>query len=825
MNSTVVGLFRADITPVDRLLQTTVGRKEMLDDVLEKLGTNTDKKGVQHYVFIGPRGIGKTHFLTLLDNAVSNSEMLRDRYIVLRFPEENNRILSFADMLLGMVKLLGEKVDAEEWIKLYEVQSVNEDDQVIIDTIVPRLKLFRKQSGKMLLVLMENLDILLTQQIKNQQDIHRLRSFLMDSPSITLVGTSPVYFPGLYDIKSPLYDFFDIQVLEDLSENQTIDLIRRSLEWEKREDILKEFDSLVPKIRAIHVMTGGNPRLIMMLYELVVNDNIYDVKIQFQKLLDQISPFYQDRLKDLAPQERALLETIALMRSEPRTPAAIAQKLRKSPQLISSLLQRMTKAGYLTMSENPIDKRSRIYRIKEGFFDLWLAMSESRQLKKRLPYLVDFFNRYYQDQTELQKKREQLWNKLESPDVSEKSKENSREVLEYLSDIGDESAKYVAKLELAVRNLKQGRNINSLEYFDEIESLAPIKPIFQWMKQETEKSIGGETTVDIYRWFNDLIEYWKTQRTGDLEKAAEIAHNLGFDLSNHGLHQIRIELLKDAFIHISNSDQRCSLLLEIAQSQKQVGQIEASLDSLEKALLICKEEKNKMYEGTILNNISQIFKTHGDYEKALEYLEQSLAITKEISNRSGEGTTLNNISQIYYARGDYEKALEYVEQSLAITKEIGNRSGEGAALNNISSVYHARGDYGKALEYLEQSLEIRKEIGDRSGEGATLNNISQIYDERGDYEKALNYLKQSLAIWNELGNPAGFCTTLFNIGHIHFQKKELPQALQAWGQVYLTAKKINLAQTLEALKKLAEDLKLPGGPDAWEELAKKMKKE
>jgi hypothetical protein len=312
MTTTSVGLFRSGITPIERMVHTTVGRKEMLDDILLKLKSGADKKSVQHYVFIGPRGIGKTHFLTLIENAVNTEEILKKKYTVIRFPEENNRILSFADLLLGIIHLLPEK----EWSDLYDTLSVNEDDQEIIDAIIPRLKDYRKQTGKLLLILLENLDALFTQQIKDRQDIHRFRTFLMDSPCAVLLGTSPSYFPGLYDTKSPLYDFFDIQVLEDLSEEQTIEMIRRNLEWEYRKDILKEFDSLIPKIRTIHVMTGGNPRLIMMLYELVANDNILDVKVQFQKLLDQISPFYQDRLKELAPQERALLETVALMRSE-----------------------------------------------------------------------------------------------------------------------------------------------------------------------------------------------------------------------------------------------------------------------------------------------------------------------------------------------------------------------------------------------------------------------------------------------------------------------------------------------------------------------------
>lgn len=69
----------------------------------------------------------------------------------------------------------------------------------------------------------------------------------------------------------------------------------------------------------------------LMLYQLIAFDNILEVQAQFEKLLDKTTPFFQDRMKALAPQERALLETMALMRTEPRTPATIAaRKVRKS---------------------------------------------------------------------------------------------------------------------------------------------------------------------------------------------------------------------------------------------------------------------------------------------------------------------------------------------------------------------------------------------------------------------------------------------------------------------------------------------------------------
>ncbi len=773
-----VGLFRANITPLDRVLEITVGRKEMLEDLVEKLERQAGKKGGQHYLFIGPRGIGKTHFLTLIENAVNTKKNLKKRYTVIRFPEENNRLLSFADILLGITEILGEVTDDGSWRQLHQSASENERDDDIIDTIVPRLKSYHKKTGKTLLIFLENLDTLLTEQIKQEQDIHRLRSFLMDSPCATLIGTSPVYFPSLYNQKSPLYEFFDTQVLEDLTEEQTLEMIRKNLEWEQCYPILENLESLTPKIQAIHTMTGGNPRLIMMLYELIAHDNLQDVKMQLQKLLDQISPFYQDRLKDLPPQERALLEIIALQRSEPRTPANIAKHLRKSPQQISSLLQRMTKAGYLTASDNPQDKRSRIYRIKEGFFDLWLAMSESRIQRKRLVYLVEFFEVYFSDRGERERKRKELWQKLETEKEAFKEKKNNTELLEYLSDLGDNKERSQTKLELAVHKLKEGQAPEASAFLKEAESIASKNLTFIWMREQADRWAKDNLELNVRQWLDEMIDYWRTQRSGDFEKAVEIAHKLGQDLSGRGLHKIRIELLTDALDHSTNPQQKCSLLFDMARSLQMDGQLDVARVSLEQALKIYREIGNRKGEGATLNNISHIYKARGDYATALEYLQKSLEIHLEIGNREGEGTTLNNMSQIYSARGDYPTALDYLQKSLEISRGIGNREGEGATLNNMSQIYSARGDYATALDYLQKSQEIYLEIDNREGEGITLNNISQICDARGDYVTALEYLQKSLEIRREIGDRAGEGTTLNNISHIYKARGDYATALE-----------------------------------------------
>lgn len=140
-------------------------------------------------------------------------------------------------------------------------------------------------------------------------------------------------------------------------------------------------------------------------------------------------------------------------------------------------------------------------------------------------------------------------------------------------------------------------------------------------------------------------------------------------------------------------------------------------------------------------------------------------------------------------------------------------------LLQIASSEKIDGQLNEAFETLNRVLDISIENKNRKLQGTTLNNISQIYSARGDYETALEYLNKSLGITQEIGDVAGLCATLFNIGHIHLQNDENKKAIQSWLTVYNIAKKIKLAQALEALENLAEQLGMSGGLKGWEKLA------
>ena len=326
-----LGLYRAGLTSPAHRRHITVARAPLVQDTLEILRGSMSRNSKHHFLFIGPRGIGKTHLLSLIEDEIAASSDLAAHYVVARFPEESHRTLSFADFLLGLCEILGDTLPDEPlWRELHQRLRTQEDDATIIDTLVPAIRRQNRERRRTVLVMLENLGEMFTRQIKKKNDIAALRKFFMDDNGCLLVATAPLHFDAITSVEEPFYDFFDVQILENLSETETLDLIRRNLEWERRDDLLESFDSLRPKLLALYRMTGGNPRLIVMLYELIAHDAVTEVRQQFQILLDRITPFYQSRLNDLPPQERAVLETMAVMRDQEKTPAAITARMRLS---------------------------------------------------------------------------------------------------------------------------------------------------------------------------------------------------------------------------------------------------------------------------------------------------------------------------------------------------------------------------------------------------------------------------------------------------------------------------------------------------------------
>lgn len=72
----------------EQLRATFVGRDDLLADLLSKVRKQTKAKTLQHYVLIGPRGIGKTNTLLMLRDRLVSEPELSKRWIPVLLSEE-----------------------------------------------------------------------------------------------------------------------------------------------------------------------------------------------------------------------------------------------------------------------------------------------------------------------------------------------------------------------------------------------------------------------------------------------------------------------------------------------------------------------------------------------------------------------------------------------------------------------------------------------------------------------------------------------------------------------------------------------------------------
>jgi len=681
-STSYLGIYRSGLTSSEHRKHITVGRDHFVDETVETLRRNAGKAAKHHQLFIGLRGIGKTHLLSLIEDRISDDPQLRSRYLVARFPEESHRTLSFADFLLGLCEILVSAAPDEPlWQELYQRLNTTEDNQIISDTLVPALRKENQIRKRTLVIMMENLGEVFSRQMKDRREVAALRKFLMDSQNgCLLIATATQHFAGISSVDEPFYDFFDVQHLDPLSMEESISLIRRNLEWEKRDDLLADFATLEPRLMALFHMTGGNPRLTVMLSELISRESVVRVRDQFHILLDRITPFFQDRLNSLPPQERAVLETMAVMRDQEKTPASIAARMRMKTTHVSSLLKRLSDARLLRSSPHPSDKRTRLYSIAEGFFDLWLYMNLSRGARERLPFLLDFFTMFYPSILERDKKRQELITQLSDSE----RRPDALAALDTLSEVGTCEEKARAKLQLATVHLQTDKTEEGVSLIRESTRL-PLDPMGTWIVRRAERV----PAIDYLTELQQLVTLWEEHRSGDLESFARHMAELGEGLTYLSYSRAKLAFLEEHLSAIPMGSERVRLRLKIGSIYYQLARWKEATVQLQAALTEAENLSDPSLLAEAQNNLAALFLATNRLAEAEPLMRRALEIDEDSfgSNHPDVARDLHNLALLLQATNRLAEAEPLTRRAALIILQFTKNTGHPhpkleLALNN-----------------------------------------------------------------------------------------------------------------------------------------------
>ena len=190
-----------------QLADTFVGREAIVERTLCSIVRQPEGAGVQHVLIVGPRGIGKTTLLRIVEQKVKTSE-LNATWHVVRFPEEMYSVTDLADLWLETLNALArESSDSEltaETSRIFDKYSASDG---FADAVFALIRDWSRNHHRRLLLLVDNLGLIL-QQLGNERESAALRNALMNDGTFMIVGTATSVLREVADYDQALYNFF-----------------------------------------------------------------------------------------------------------------------------------------------------------------------------------------------------------------------------------------------------------------------------------------------------------------------------------------------------------------------------------------------------------------------------------------------------------------------------------------------------------------------------------------------------------------------------------------------------------------------------------------
>ncbi|MEQ9368458.1 MAG: tetratricopeptide repeat protein [Coleofasciculus chthonoplastes F3-SA18-01] len=640
-----VSRFTPSLMQPEDLEAIFVQRHQLAEDIVERISDSVFTLSPHHTLLIGSRGIGKTYLVSLVYHRIRKREALQNRLLIAWLREEEWGVTSFLDLVLRIFRALqendgdfakiqvkgGRKALAKRVESLYEL-SPDEAEQA-------GAELLKEIIGEnSLLLLIENLDDIFSGLGKKGQK--QLYAFLQENLGCTILATSQSLFDEVKKEKSPFYEFFHIDHLEDLTVEEAIQLLANIARV--RGD--RELESFIrqsrgrDRIQAVHHLAGGNHRVYVIFSEFLTRQSLDELVEPFMRMLDDLTPYYQARMASLSPQQRKIVEFLCDRRHAVPV-KEIAQRCFLTHQTTSSQLKDLREKGYV-MSD-AIGRES-FYEMREPLMRFCLEVKKQRG--EPIQLFVDFLRIWYTKEELLQRlgvtiddlQYQQRLKPLPSDAVLEReyilyalqamdNEDEDPRIAACLQEYGDcfEKEDYVTALELA-------------------EKLVKIRGQAEdWFKR-------GWCLSNLDSYEEALVSY---------DKAIELAPTY---VPAWGLRSWILENLKHYEDALISCDQAIELDPDYAPGWGQRGGVLGNLKRYEEALISCdkaieldpNDARTWVLRGWVLDNLER-------YEEALVSYEKAIELDPNYAPAWGlRGLVLDKLERYEEALVSYDKAIE-----------------------------------------------------------------------------------------------------------------------------------------------------------------------
>ena len=391
-----IPLYTAERLGDDDFVEQFVARRDLLDLLLNSLRALVHGGESEHQIIIGQRGMGKSSLLRRVAIGVMRDDELRARLIPLRFREEQYNVIALSTFWRNCSEALAEWCDANGRSAFAERidRALESPSQRDAETAAATfLELCRHAGGRPVL-LVDNLDLILDALGGAEQ--WRLRHTLQMRDGPIVIGAAAQFLSQSGDREGAFYEFFHPHLLEPLSEAELMRCMHAlaDLRGEAGQPVKRILAREPERLRTLYALTGGNPRVLALIYQIIERSESDTIFADLEALLDQVTPFYKARVEEYATsQQRAVIDAIAL-NWDPITTRDISAVTGIETTSIPSHLNRLKKDGFI--QEVPTSGARTGYQIAERFLNIWYLMRHgTRRARQKLRWLTKFLARLY----------------------------------------------------------------------------------------------------------------------------------------------------------------------------------------------------------------------------------------------------------------------------------------------------------------------------------------------------------------------------------------------------------------------------------------------
>lgn len=399
-------IYNPGLLTREALKRSFVARKQTLATLDAELrAVHTGTGGQQHRLFVGPRGFGKTTLLLRLHYLVEDDAELAAHWQPLSFVEEKYGIGDLAGFWLEVLRELPSGKDGfpDSTVERLRKRYPTDSDR-LADAAYATLKQWALTHKRQVLLLIDNLNEVFY-HIQDLRQLHQLRACLMEAPWMRLIGFSHTHFEQLDDTRGPFYEFFEVERLQTLSLEETEEILVHWSEQDKRPDVHRRMVMREGRIKNLHILTGGNPRLVAVIYELIKEGPLNSTFEDVQKLVDRMTPYFKAQIDGLPPQSRRVIDALA-RHWAPVPTKTLKEDLRLPGNQVSAQLSRLKRDGWILQLE--AEGQAAHYQVADRFYNIFYLIRYSRSAVDRLKGFVHFLRVLFEEVRDQQPSSEQL---------------------------------------------------------------------------------------------------------------------------------------------------------------------------------------------------------------------------------------------------------------------------------------------------------------------------------------------------------------------------------------------------------------------------------